>query len=283
MEQQEAIRLITKILLERERRFPIRIEASARHLHLNSAALALLFGPEATLGVERELSQPGEFLSDKRVKLVTPKGEIEKVAVLGPLREQVQVELSRTDCRRLGIPAPLNLSGDLTNAGRVCLVGDQGVLDARQSVIVARSHLHLRPGDAAEAGLCDGQAVEVRVESSRPLTFGNVLVRVRENYAPAFHIDFDEANACALDADSRAFIIVNSNQAAPIAAACPEAACVPACSPSAPCFNGRVVTEATAKALVAGDGAEIFLSPSSIVTPSAADVFRHSGKRLLRR
>lgn len=47
-----------------------------RHVHLTAEAVEKLFGKGAKLTQKRPLSQPGEFLSDQRVKLVTAKGEI---------------------------------------------------------------------------------------------------------------------------------------------------------------------------------------------------------------
>jgi len=174
------------------------IEASARHVHLTTQAVEVLFGPGARLTKKRELSQPGEFLSDQRVRLVTPKGEIAGVAVLGPERSAVQVELSLTDARTLGVKAPVNLSGDLTGAGDVYLVGDKGMLAAPGSVIAAKAHIHMTPADAARLGVKDGDVVRVRAKTARPVTFDQVVVRVKSSFALAMHIDFDEANACGL-------------------------------------------------------------------------------------
>ncbi|MEG0754697.1 MAG: PduL/EutD family phosphate acyltransferase, partial [Angelakisella sp.] len=96
-----------------EQHADIPVEVSARHVHLTTEAVEQLFGKGAKLTKKRELSQPGEFLSEQRLKLVTAKGEILNVAVLGPERTKVQVELSFTDARQLGINAPLSLSGSL--------------------------------------------------------------------------------------------------------------------------------------------------------------------------
>lgn len=175
------------------------IEASARHVHLNSEAVEQLFGKGAVLTKKRELSQPGEFLCEQRIKLVTPKGELANVAVLGPARSAVQVELSLTDTRLLGLNAPVNLSGDLQHAADVYLVGPCGVVDAKQSVIVAKNHIHMTPTDAESFGLTDGDLVRVLVQTKRPITFEQVAVRVKETFALAMHIDFDEANACGLE------------------------------------------------------------------------------------
>ena len=47
----------------------------------------------------------------------------------------------------------------------------------------------------------------MRVSSGRPVTFDQVVVRVKESFALAMHIDFDEANACALGKDSLGRIV----------------------------------------------------------------------------
>lgn len=185
--------------------FPV--EASARHVHLTKQAVEALFGKGARLTRKRDLSQPGEFLSEQRVRVVTPKGEIANVAVLGPERSAVQVELSLTDARQLGIPAPVNLSGDLTGAGDVYLVGDKGVIAAPGSAIAARAHIHATKADAQRLGVHDGEVVRVRIDSNRPLVLEQVIVRVKDSFALAMHLDFDEANACCLGPQSRGVIV----------------------------------------------------------------------------
>lgn len=180
----------------RSREIPM--EASARHVHLTREAAEALFGPGERLSKKRDLSQPGEFLSQQRVRLVTAKGELANVAVLGPERSAVQVELSLTDARTLGVAAPVNLSGDLTGAGDVYIVGEKGMISAPGSVIAAKAHIHMTPADARRFGVADGQRVRVRARTARPVTFEEVVVRVKESFALAMHIDFDEANACAL-------------------------------------------------------------------------------------
>ena len=183
------------------------VEASARHVHLTKEDVEKLFGKGEKLNAVRELSQPGQFLSDKRVKLVTKKGSIENVAVLGPERSATQVELSMTDCRSLGLSAPVNMSGDLGGAADVCIFGDTGMINAENSVIVAKAHIHMTRRDADRLSVSDGQRVRVRIESTRPVTFDDVIVRVNDSFSLAMHIDFDEANACLLAKNTKAYII----------------------------------------------------------------------------
>jgi len=174
------------------------VEVSARHVHLTQEAVEKLFGKGHKLTKKRDLSQPGEFLAEERVKIVTNKGEFANVAVLGPARPAVQVELSMTDCKTLGIKAPVNLSGDLTGAADVALFSAGGMVEARQSAIVAKAHIHMTPKDAQAYGVKDGQKLSVRLDTPRPVTINDVVIRVKENFALAMHIDFDEANAAAV-------------------------------------------------------------------------------------
>ncbi|MBQ8390543.1 MAG: phosphate propanoyltransferase [Oscillibacter sp.] len=173
----------------------IPVEISARHVHLTKEAVEVLFGKGYELTPKRELSQPGQYLCAERVKLVTAKGQLDNVAILGPVREENQVELSLTDARTLGVEAPIRLSGDLEGAADVLIVSSLGVVTAKKSVIVAKAHVHMTPADAKEYSVCDGEHVDIRMGTERPVTLNDVIVRVREDYALAVHIDFDEANA----------------------------------------------------------------------------------------
>jgi len=172
----------------------IPVEVSARHVHLTREAVRVLFGPDHALACKRALSQPGEFLSEDRVKIVTAKGEFANVAVLGPERSAVQVELSAADCRTLGIKAPLRLSGNLEGAADVLLIGPAGILEAKGSAIIAMAHVHMTEQDAARLGVKNGEALTVRLDGERPTTL-RAMARVKQKASLALHIDFDEANA----------------------------------------------------------------------------------------
>ena len=172
----------------------VELEASGRHVHLTKDQAKALFGHPLT--PQRPLSQPGQFLSRERVKLVGPGGEMEQVAVLGPERREGQVELSLTDCRSLGIRAPVRLSGHVEQTPGIRLEGPLGRVELPQGVIVARRHIHLTPEAARRFGVRDGQVVWLQTLTARPLVFGDVVVRVSPEFAPYAHLDYVEANAC---------------------------------------------------------------------------------------
>lgn len=186
---------------------PIPVEISARHVHLTHEAVEKLFGKGYKLTKKRELSQPGEFLSGERVKLVTQNGQIENVAVLGPERNQVQIELSKTDSRTLGINLPVCLSGDLEGGADMLLVGSAGILEARACAIIAQAHVHMTLEDARKYSVKDGEIVSIRLETERPLTIDGVVVRARPASQLAVHIDFDEANAALVTAQTKGILI----------------------------------------------------------------------------
>lgn len=177
----------------------ILIETSARHVHVTEETLKVLFGADAVLGVKKELSQPGQFASDKKVVVRGPKGEL-NCSILGPERSANQVEVSFSDARTLGVVAPVRESGDVAGSAACTLVGPCGEVELAEGVIVAKRHIHMTPADAEELGVTNGQIVDVKVvtETGRGLTFGDTVVRVSEKYALAMHIDTDESNAGAL-------------------------------------------------------------------------------------
>jgi len=254
--------------------FPV--EVSARHVHLTREAVELLFGPGHQLGKKKMLSQPGEFLSEERVKLVTPKGQIDNVAVLGPERKAVQVELSATDAKSLGLKAPVNLSGDLTGAADVVIIGPNGILKADGSVIIAKAHLHLTPADAQHYGLSDGQIISVCIDSPRPITLNGVVARVRSDMALAMHIDFDEANAGMVGSGATGTICGVSSCCG--SAPAPAPAAIQPAAPQPFLVTKKLITETDAKALKdgVGHGGCITVAKGTLVTPAAKDVFNGS-------
>ena len=186
----------------------ILVETSARHVHVTTETLEALFGKGAELTVRAYLSQPGQFVSNQRIDLVGYKvnkatGEkvetrIKGVSILGPVRKADQVEISLTDARTLGVNAPVRESGDTAGSAPCKLVGPAGEVEIPEGVIVAKRHIHMTTEDAKEFGVENGQIVKLEVNTNgRSLIFGDVVVRVRDDFALACHIDTDESNAAA--------------------------------------------------------------------------------------
>lgn len=187
----------------------ILVETSARHVHISKEDLAVLFGPDAELTVKKELSQPGQFASNERVTVVGPKGEMANVSILGPTRPQTQVELSRTDTRKVGIDAPIRESGQLAGTPGCKLIGPKGEVTLEHGVIVAKRHAHIPPDVAEKWGIQDQQIVSLKVgDNERALIFGDVVARVSASAGLAVHIDTDEANAAGLNGTVKGEIVL---------------------------------------------------------------------------
>ena len=178
----------------------IPIETSARHIHLCREDFNILFGEDRDLTFKAELRQPGQYVCKERVAVRGPKGSFEKVAVLGPFRNETQVEISMTDSRKLGIPGVIRQSGDTAGTPGCILEGPNGSIELDHGVIVAKRHIHMTPVQAIQLNVKDNDEVFVIMESfERSLIFADVVVRVNPNFALAMHVDTDEANAFAND------------------------------------------------------------------------------------
>ena len=183
---------VNRIADQLQKRLFVEMEASGRHVHLSKADAMALFGHNLT--EKAPLSQPGQFVCHERVTLVGPKGKLERVAVLGPCRDETQAEVSLTDSVALGIQVPVNLSGNLDGAPGITVVGQLGQVEGK--AICAMRHMHMTPEDASLHGLKNGSTVDVRAVTERPVVFCDVAVRVSDKFSTRLHLDYDEANSC---------------------------------------------------------------------------------------
>lgn len=174
----------------------IPIETSARHVHMCKEDFELLFGKGAEPTFVKELSQPGQYLCRERVSIRGPKGVLENMAILGPFRSNTQVEISVTDCRKIGIPPVIRQSGDIEGSPGCLLFTPDASFALPTGVIVAKRHIHMTPIDAIRFHVHDGDEVFVIVKSyERSLIYADVIVRVSKSFRLAMHVDTDEANA----------------------------------------------------------------------------------------
>ncbi|MBU8769099.1 phosphate propanoyltransferase [Cytobacillus oceanisediminis] len=173
----------------------IPMAVSARHCHLSQGDLEILFGTGYQLTKKADLSQPGQFAANETITIAGPRGSLEKVRILGPARNMTQVEVSRTDSIKLGLKPPLRESGNIEGSSSVTLIGPKGSIYKKEGLIIAQAHIHMTPEDAETFGVKNGEYVKVEAEGERPISFGNVLIRISPRYRLEMHIDTDEANA----------------------------------------------------------------------------------------
>lgn len=176
----------------------IKVGVSQRHVHLSQEDLETLFGKGYELHIKKYL-MGREYASEEVVTLVGPSlKSIENVRVLGPVRKNTQVEISRTDTFVLKVSPPVRPSGNVAGSEKLVLVGPKGCVYLKEGVIIANRHIHLTPEYATANGIKDNDYVDVEVEGIKPTKFYDVQVRVRDDFNAEMHIDTDDANSTGL-------------------------------------------------------------------------------------
>lgn len=201
--------IVNAVLKELKEKLFITMEASGRHIHLCREDINKLYGPGYQLTPMKDLSQPGQFACEERLTITGPKSSIKNVVVLGPERGRTQVEISLTDGLTLGAKAPVRLSGDIDGTPGITITNPKtGVsIEIKEGLIVAKRHIHMTPEDAIKFNVTNGETVKVKVFAERPVILEEVDVRVNKNFSTAMHIDYDEANACGFNKNTKGLIL----------------------------------------------------------------------------
>jgi acetate kinase len=210
MMAREALRALSRSyitrVLDAHKQQPFLLEISAHHIHLTQEHVEALFGKGHQLTKHADLSQPGQYACKEQLTIVGPKGRIERVRILGPVRKYSQVEIAMTEQFKLGIHPPIRESGDIADTPGCTLESPTGSVKIDRGVICALRHVHMSPEDALRYGVRDKSFVRVRIEGDRELIFGDVLVRVDSSFKLAMHIDTDEGNAANVKTGAKGYI-----------------------------------------------------------------------------
>lgn len=187
----------------------IPVGVSNRHIHLNQEALDILFGKGYELTPLKDLSQPGQYACKEQITLVGPSmRSIEGVRILGPLRKDVQVEISRTDSFTLKVKPPVRESGDVAGSAGLTVIGPKGVISIKEGCIIANRHIHMNEADARRFGVKDGDYVTVdAVDGTRRTRFFDVQIRAKDVFRLELHLDTDDANAAGIGNGARVRIV----------------------------------------------------------------------------
>ena len=186
----------------------VSVEISARHVNLPEDVYKKLFGEDAEMTSVKNLTGGGAFVDARRVTLVGPKSEMHRVAILGPYRP-TQIELSKTDARKLGVEPPIRISGDTKGSAPIKIIGDCGEYEAEEGAIIAKRHIHVCEREAAEWGVKKNDIVKVSIKTAeRSLIFDDVVIRTNpEESLAIMHIDTDEGNAAGMDGTTDGFVV----------------------------------------------------------------------------
>lgn len=187
--------------------YEIPVGISNRHVHISQADLNTLFGEGYQMTKLKDLSQFGQYACKETVTICGPKGAIEKVRILGPIRSKTQVEVLAGDSMKLGVVSPARLSGDIFGTPGITIIGPNGSIRISEGLMVAQRHIHMAPKDAQHFGVHDGQIVSIQVNGLRGGIYNNVAIRANDSSTLECHIDTEEANAMNINSLSKITIV----------------------------------------------------------------------------
>ncbi|MBR2840266.1 MAG: phosphate propanoyltransferase [Bacilli bacterium] len=172
----------------------VTLGVSNRHVHLDKKIYKELFGNEP-LEVVKYLKQPGQFASNKFLTIKNGDRELNKVRVLGPLRNYNQVEISKTDSYYLKLNPPIRKSGDLEGSSPITLISEKKEVHLDKGCIIANRHIHITPEELKKYGFENKKKVKIRIKGEKGGTLDNVYFKVDKNSSFELHLDTDDGNA----------------------------------------------------------------------------------------
>ncbi len=176
----------------------ISIGVSNRHIHLSKETYDKLF--DEPVGVLRDLTQPGMYVTDKTVTLITDNYKIENVKLLGPLRDYDQVEISHNDALKFKIDPPVRASGDVAGASNITIKTAKAEITL-PCAIIAERHIHISEEEARQMNLHDKQKVSVKIDGVKSGII-DAYIKVSKEAFFEMHIDTDDANAFIINNDN---------------------------------------------------------------------------------
>lgn len=173
----------------------VSVGVSNRHVHLTEEHLKILFGEDAVLHEIKKINQPEQFAALETVTIKTDKSQIDRVRILGPVRDYTQVEISQTDAYKLGIEPPIRDSGDLKESAPITIIGPSGTLELEACCILANRHIHITPKQMELYGLSGLTEVHVQIIGEKGGMMSHVFLKIDEKSYFELHLDTDDANA----------------------------------------------------------------------------------------
>ena len=169
----------------------IKVGVSNHHVHLTREALNILFGENYELTNKRDLLQKGQYACVETVDIECNNKRLEHLRIIGPCRNYTQVELLKRDCDYFEINAPVRNSGDLKGSETVKIIGPKGEYIAKESTIIANTHIHMSAEDLEYFKVNNRDLVKVKFENG--IDMNDVTIKSDETCVLELHINKDEA------------------------------------------------------------------------------------------
>lgn len=281
MDQKLLRDIVLRILLSelaKQDDFRVPVNASNRHIHLSRKDIDDLFSPGYELTKLRDLVQPGQYACKEQVMMQTDAGQL-LLRVVGPIRDDTQIEISVSEAISLKLEPMLRLSGNIEGTPGCFLINGSKRTRLEKGVIVAARHMHMSLLEAQAYGLENGDVVSLHVKGPREAIFPQVIVRSGMGHVLEAHIDREEANACGL-ADGQLCQIIKSKEVAPSSIVTPA---IKLSSTIVREPNGRgLLSEEDVRSVISKGQTSIRFDKNTIITPLAWDTARENNVELIR-
>lgn len=185
--------------------YKIKVGISNHHVHLTEETYYKLFDDAPTK--RNDINQIGEYACNEVVTLKTNKNQIENVHIMGPFRNYNQVEITRTDAKKLGLNPPVTKSGQLNEADSITIETQKASITLENSCIIAERHVHMNEKKAQELGVQNNQLVKLAISGAKSCIL-YAKVKISDNGYFEAHLDFDDANAAGLDNNDEVDLII---------------------------------------------------------------------------
>lgn len=174
----------------------VKVAISNRHVHLTKETYYKLFDFDLTK--RKDLNQIGQFAAEETVDLVSGDNFIENVRIVGPFRNYNQVEISKTDARKLKLNPPVRTSGDLEDSEHITLRTEKASITLDEGCIIADRHVHFNTLDQNIYGVKDKDKLKIHILGEKRGTI-EAFAKVSDDGYYELHLDTDDANAFLLN------------------------------------------------------------------------------------
>ena len=175
--------------------YKVKARISNRHVHLTEDTYYKLFDTE--LEKKYDLKQRGQFAAKQTLTIKNGDVIIPNVRVVGPFRNYNQIEISKSDARKLGLNPPVRSSGDLKDSLIITLKTDKDEVNTN-GLIIANRHIHMNYDDAKKYNVQDKDIVKIRIPGDKEGIL-SAEIKVSEDGYFEVHLDTDDGNAFLLN------------------------------------------------------------------------------------
>jgi putative phosphotransacetylase len=176
--------------------YKVNVAISNRHVHLTKETYYKLFDKEITK--RNDLNQIGQFAANETVEIINGENSIKNVRIVGPFRTYDQVEISKSDARKLKLNPPVRTSGDLAGSETITIKTDKASITLNECCIIADRHIHFNTNEAEKYHVKNKDKLKIHILGEKRGTI-EAFAKVSDDGFYEAHLDTDDANAFLLN------------------------------------------------------------------------------------